>query len=162
MSNSKLGRPSDYSQELADLICERIATHGVGLKKLCEMYGDIPEKITIRRWCIKDPQFRSQYARAKSLQIEALVDEIIEIADDATQDVIINEQGNKICNAEFIARSRLRIDTRKWLASKLAPKIYGLNPMENESANPLPVLSLKGVTDPNEAAKIYAQIMRRG
>ena len=65
MSNSKLGRPSDYSQELADLICERIATHGVGLKKLCEMYEDIPEKITIRRWCIKDPQFRSQYARPK-------------------------------------------------------------------------------------------------
>lgn len=162
MTNTKIGRPTDYTPELAELICERIATHGVGLKKLCEMYDDMPEKITIRRWCIKDPQFRSQYARAKSLQIEALVDEIIEIADDATHDVIINDKGNQVCNAEFIARSRLRIDTRKWLASKLAPKVYGLHPIENEEEKLLPVPSLEGVTDPNEAARIYMQIMRGG
>jgi hypothetical protein len=162
MTNIKIGRPTDYTPELADLICERIATHGIGLKKLCEMYDDMPEKITIRRWCLKNPQFRSQYARAKSFQIEALVDEIIEIADDTTQDAIINELGNRVYNAEFIARSRLRIDTRKWLASKLVPKIYGLHPIENEAVDLIPVPSLKGVTDPNEAARIYAQFMRRG
>ena len=156
---SKRGRPTEYTQELADLICERIAIHGVGLKKLCEMYDDMPEKAAIRRWCIKHPEFGSQYARAKVQQIDTLVDEIIEIADDSSQDVMINEHGNRVCNSEFIARSRLRIDTRKWLASKLVPKVYGLNPIEQE-AN-YPPLTLKGVTDPNEAAKIYQQMMRR-
>ncbi|MFA6304006.1 MAG: hypothetical protein WC627_12865 [Legionella sp.] len=158
--NSKLGRPSDYTQELADLICERVATHGIGLKKLCEMYGDMPEKITIRRWCLKYPQFRSQYAQAKSLQIETLIDEIMDIADDSTGDTVINEQGKTVCNNEFIARSKIRIDTRKWLASKLAPKIYGVDPIG--IAPPPPEYSLAGVTDPNEAARIYQQIMRRG
>jgi hypothetical protein len=156
---SKRGRPTEYNQTLADLICERVAIHGVGLKKLCDMYDDMPEKAAIRRWCIKHPEFGSQYARAKVQQIDTLVDEIIEIADDSSQDVIINEQGNRICNSEFIARSRLRIDTRKWLASKLTPKVYGLNPVEQEAI--YPPLTLKGVTDPNEAAKIYQQIMRR-
>lgn len=160
MSTRKLGRPSDYTQELADLICERIATHGVGLKKLCEMYDDMPEKITIRRWCLKYPQFRSQYAQAKSLQIETLIDEIIDIADDATYDTIVNEQGKQVCNSELIARSKIRIDTRKWLASKLAPKLYGLDPIGIE--HPVPEYSLEGVTDPNEAAKIYQQIMSAG
>lgn len=162
MTHTKIGRPTDYTPELAELICERIATHSIGLKKLCEMYDDMPEKITIRRWCIKDPQFRSQYAQAKALQIETLIDEIIEIADDSSQDTLVTEQGNRKCNAEFIARSRLRIDTRKWLASKLVPKIYGLNPTENELETALPVPSLEGVTDPNEAARIYMQIMRGG
>lgn len=155
-----MGRPSDYTQELADLICECIATHGIGLKKLCEMYDDMPEKITIRRWCLKYPQFRSQYAQAKSLQIETLIDEIIDIADDSAGDSIINDQRKEVCNSEFIARSRVRIDTRKWLASKLAPKLYGLAPVGIEP--PIPEYSLKEVTDPNEAARIYQQIMRAG
>lgn len=75
---------------------------------------------------------------------------------------MVTEQGNRRCDAEFIARSRLRIDTRKWLASKLAPKIYGLHPTENESEKSLSVPSLDGITDPNEVARIYAQIMRGG
>lgn len=132
MTHTKIGRPTDYTPELAELICERIATHNIGLKKLGEMYDDLPKKITIRRWCIKDLQFRSQYAQAKALQIEILIDEIIEIADDSSQDTLVTEQGKRKYNAEFIARSGFRIDTRKWLASKLAPKIYGLNPIENE------------------------------
>ncbi|WP_367379929.1 hypothetical protein [Legionella quinlivanii] len=65
-----------------------------------------------------------------------------------------------MCNSEFIARSRLRINTRKWLASKLAPKIYGQTPVTLEISPRSVKASLKEVTDPNEAARIYAQIMR--
>lgn len=159
MNKNAVGRPSDYTQELADLVCERIATHSVGLQKLCDLYDDMPEKSTIRRWCLKYPQFRTQYAQAKAFQVETLIEEIIDIADDVSQDMDINEKGKEICNTEFIARSRLRIDTRKWLASKLAPKIYGQNPVTVELTPPS-VVSLKEVTDPNEAARIYAQIMQ--
>ncbi len=67
-----------------------------------------------------------------SCQIETLVDEIIDIADDSSNDRIIDD-GRERCNGEYIARSRLRVDTRKWLASKLAPKIYGLQQQQDEN-----------------------------
>ena len=134
-TKKKVGRPTDYNNKLADLICERVATHEVGLKRLCAMYDDMPDKITINRWRNKYPEFAAQYAQAKISQIETLVDEIIDIADDSTQDEIINDQGMRVCNSEFIARSRLRIDTRKWLASKLVPKIYGLQTNEEKSTD---------------------------
>lgn len=121
----KVGRPTEYSQELAKLICERVATHEVGLHRLCSMYDDMPAKITINQWRNKYPEFATQYAQAKISQIETLIDEIIDIADDSAQDEIINDQGVRVCNSEFIARSRLRIDTRKWLAAKLIPRLYG-------------------------------------
>jgi len=132
-TKKKVGRPTDYNQELANLICERVATHEVGLKRLCAMYDDMPDKITINRWRHKYPEFCTRYTQAKIQQVETLVDEIIDIADDSTQDEIINDQGMRVCNSEFIARSRLRIDTRKWLASKLVPKIYGLQTKEEKS-----------------------------
>jgi len=121
----KVGRPTEYSPELAKLICERVVTHEVGLQRLCSMYDDMPAKITINQWRNKYPEFATQYAQAKISQIETLVDEIIDIADDSTRDELINDQGVRVCNTEFIARSRLRIDTRKWLAAKLIPRLYG-------------------------------------
>src|SRR5689334_2739774 len=124
-AKKKVGRPTDYNKKLADLICERVATHEVGLQRLCAMYDDMPDKTTINKWRYKYPEFSTQYARAKISQIELLVDEIMEIADDSTKDEIINDQGVRSCNSEFIARSRLRIDTRKWLAAKLMPRLYG-------------------------------------
>jgi hypothetical protein len=54
-----------------------------------------------------------------------LVDEILAISDDTSQDTILNENGTALCNYEHINRSRLRIDTRKWLAAKLCPRFYG-------------------------------------
>lgn len=123
---NKGGRPSIYNDELANLICERIAIHSFGLEKLCAYYKDLPDKATINRWRHKHPEFADQYKQAKISQIETLVDEIIDIADDTSNDIIIDDNGNERCNSEYIARSRLRIDTRKWLAAKLAPKVYGV------------------------------------
>lgn len=79
----------------------------------------------IYRWRWKHEEFRQMYEEAKKHQVELLVDECIDIADNVYKDDIISEAGNQVCNAEYINRSRLRIDTRKWLASKLAPRIYG-------------------------------------
>ncbi|MRT15312.1 hypothetical protein GJV07_24145 [Enterobacteriaceae bacterium RIT711] len=66
-----------------------------------------------------------QYARAREVQAEILAEEIIEIADDSSGDVIVDEDGHEQTNHERVARSRLRVDARKWYASKLAPKRYG-------------------------------------
>lgn len=58
------------------------------------MYDDMPDKTTINKWRYKHPEFSTQYAQAKISQIETLVDEIIDIADDSTRDEIINDQEN--------------------------------------------------------------------
>lgn len=119
------GRPTIYTPELADLICLRVATHQIGTKRLCKLYDDMPDDTCIYEWRYKHPEFARKYAEAKMRQAELMAEEIIDIADDDTHDTRYDKDGNESCNAEFVARSRLRVDTRKWLASKLAPKIYG-------------------------------------
>ncbi len=125
-AKAKVGRPTDYNEEIAKLICERIATSTYGLYKLCSMHDDMPDKTTVNKWRYRHPEFNTLYAQAKMTQADLLAEECIEIADDDSGDTRIDpETGYEACNAEFIARSRLRIDTRKWLAAKLLPKQYG-------------------------------------
>jgi hypothetical protein len=71
------------------------------------------------------PEFREKYEIARMLQAEFWSHEILEIADDSTGDFIINEHGDRVVDHENINRARLRVDTRKWLLSKLLPKRYG-------------------------------------
>jgi len=89
----------------------------------------MPHKRTVKRWLAEKPSFQEQYARAKEEMAEHFAEEILEIADDGSNDWIEREleTGNviNVANHEHIARSRLRVDTRKWLMSKLLPKKYG-------------------------------------
>ena len=119
------GRPTIFNQELADLICERVSSHSFGLNKLCEMYDDLPTKQTINDWRCKNELFSSQYAQAKLRQADFLAEEIIDICDDTSGDITLDEDGFEVVNRDHIQRARLRVDTRKWLASKLIPKVYG-------------------------------------
>lgn len=89
-----------------------------------------------------------------------MVDELLEIADDDSRDCMVDAEGEFVFNSQAVQRARLRVDTRKWLACKLVPKVYGVQPLIVEDKSSLPTPNLKGVTDPNEAAKIYAQFMR--
>lgn len=120
-----LGRPLEYTKEMGDHICELVSSTGYGLLKLTKLYPELPDKTTINRWRYRNESFRTQYAQAKITQADILAEECLEIADDSSRDSIYDKDGNEICNTEFIARSRLRVDTRKWLASKLLPKQYG-------------------------------------
>jgi hypothetical protein len=102
------GRPSIYTQELADRICERLAS-GESLRAICGDDG-MPSWPTISKWLNEKPGFVTQYARAREDQAEAHADRIIEIADDETIDA---------------NHKRIMVDARKWVASKLKPKRYG-------------------------------------
>lgn len=102
------GRPSTYSEELADRICEAIAT-GEALYRMCEERSDLPAERTIYQWLEKHPEFAQKYARARERQADRNADEIVTIAD----------------TEEDPQRARVRMDARKWRASKLAPKRYG-------------------------------------
>ncbi len=125
----KVGRPTLYSKELADLVCERVSTCTFGLARMCQLHDDLPDKTTINLWRYKHPEFSIQYAQAKLKQADLMAEELLEIADDGSNDWMESfgedgEIGWKL-NSEHVQRSRLRIDTRKWLASKLLPKQYG-------------------------------------
>lgn len=122
---AKVGKPTDYNEEIADIICDIVSTTTKGLPKICAEYPELPEPATINRWRLRHEEFGSKYAQAKREQAELLAQEIIDIADDKTHDVLIDEDGNERLNTEFVARSRLRVDARKWVASKLLPKVYG-------------------------------------
>lgn len=130
---NKRGRPTDYNSEIAEEICDAIASESKGLRKLIAENPHWPKKATIMRWRKKNPDFRDQYALAKVFQIESLVDDMLDIADDSGNDYVMNDKGEAICDHNHIQRDRVRIDLRKWLASKLAPKIYGDKIFEDNS-----------------------------
>lgn len=121
------GRPSIYSDELADEICLRISTSNKGLHSICKG-DDMPAYSTVFHWLNdKSKNFLDKYEKAKEHQADFLADEILEIADDSSNDIITNDEGKKVQNAEYVQRSRLRVDARKWIASKLKPKKFGEN-----------------------------------
>lgn len=118
------GRPSKYTEELVDEFCRRIATSERSYAKICKEDDDMPSHNTINRWLNENESFREKYARAKQEQHDYMAEQILAIADDGTNDTIITEKG-EVENREWVNRSRLRVDARKWLLSKLAPKKYG-------------------------------------
>jgi hypothetical protein len=107
-----MARPTDYTPELAALICAEMA-EGKSLRSICEREA-MPDKSTVFRWLADRKEFRRQYAHAMAARADLFAEEIIEIADDASDD-----------SATVIARARLRVDTRKWLMARMAPKKYG-------------------------------------
>ena len=103
-------------------LCSEIIATTKGVKAICKELG--VDHATVRRWIADDEECRDMYARAKEMQAELMEDDLLEIADDSSGDAIVGPNGIML-NAEFVARSRLRVDTRKWLMSKLKPKKYG-------------------------------------
>jgi hypothetical protein len=110
-----------FDQDKANAICEAIAA-GASLRKAAKAQGIDPS--TVLKWEDANPDFAQQYARARADGYKLLADEIIEISDDSSRDIIETEHGPKT-DAEVVARSRLRVDSRKWMLSKMLPKIYG-------------------------------------
>ncbi|MDP3560229.1 MAG: hypothetical protein Q8R79_07785 [Legionellaceae bacterium] len=132
MTVLKQGRPTKYNLKLGQEICDAIASTSKGTKKLCAEHPHWPCQDTLFTWLRAYPEFSEQYAQAKVCQIELLVDEVLEISDDASQDQYVNELGVLVSNPPAINRARLKVDTRKWLACKLVPKVYG-NKIDIES-----------------------------
>ena len=119
------GRRSAFTNELGEAICSAIAD-GVSLRAVLARPG-MPSKSMVMRWLADERyiEFRDQYACAREDLADKLADEILQIADDGSKDTFLDANGNVKVNHDVIARARLQIDARKWLASKLAPKKYG-------------------------------------
>jgi hypothetical protein len=89
----------------------------------------MPSKTTVMRWLAAHAEFRDQYAGAREAQADYYAEEIVEISDDGTNDWMERKRGDgeteEVENKEVLNRSRLRVDTRKWLMARMAPKKYG-------------------------------------
>ena len=112
-----------YSDDILDLILDRVAA-GEALSRVCSS-PDMPTRKSFFEWVDKDPSIRVKYEFAIQLRADGLADDILQIADDGLNDTYQDEDGNTRTDQDVIARSRLRVDARKWLASKMAPKRYG-------------------------------------
>lgn len=102
------GRPSSFTQEIADEICARLSD-GQSMRSICREES-MPCMTTVFKWLRENEGFAQQYARAKDETADAMSEDILDIADDVTEDP---------------QSRRVRIDARKWIASKLKPKKYG-------------------------------------
>ena len=111
------------SQAASDYICDQIA-EGRSLRSILKD-ADMPASSTVFKALAADREFAERYARAREVQADALFDEILDIADESKNDTFVDADGNIGTNQEVVARSRIRIDARKWMAGKLRPKVYG-------------------------------------
>lgn len=116
-----------YSKEQINQMFSHILIEiekGRALRRILNEDSNMPSTQTFYIW-LQDIEKSKQYARATEIRADAIFDEIIEIADDSSRDEIELEDRIIVENREFINRSRLRVDARKWIASKLNPKKYG-------------------------------------
>ena len=116
-----------WNSELEDSICGAIAVDPRGLIHICEE-NEFPAPVSIYRHLLQSEEFRNKYARAREMQLQVLADELVPLADkdrichkrtikaDGSEEVVILDQ---------VERTKLQIETRKWLLGKLAPKKYG-------------------------------------
>jgi hypothetical protein len=108
MKKAKLtGRPSSYTEEVADAICDGMALGRSLMAVLRDL--DIPAS-TVFNWLHANPTFMEKYARAREAQADYIAEEILDISDDLRDDP----------NSR-----RIRVDARKWYAGKMRPKKYG-------------------------------------
>ncbi len=119
------GRPTRCTADTASTICTRLAG-GKSLRAICRDDA-MPSLSTVMGWLFdgEHEEFSEQYARARKVQAEVLADELTDIADEGSNDFTTDKDGKETVNHEHIQRSRLRVDTRKWVAAKLLPKRYG-------------------------------------
>lgn len=121
------GSQVPYDQGRAEEICNRLSS-GEALSEICDSPG-MPASKTVFRWMAGNDAFRQGFSRARADQMSAWAEEIILISDDSRNDYMEREshKGNlfKGLDPEHMQRTKLRIETRKWVMSKLAPGLFG-------------------------------------
>jgi hypothetical protein len=122
-----MGRPSVYSDKLANDICIRIAL-GESLRRIC-MEDKMPAQSSVYEWLLRHADFAEKYTRARELQAETQFDELTDIVDQPPElNHVVDKNGELVevkFDSSYVAWMKLRVDTRKWTAARMAPKKYG-------------------------------------
>lgn len=136
-----MGAPKfERTPEVEEAILERLAD-GELLKDICKTDG-MPSRMTVWKWTQEDKAFADLYARARESGLELMADEIIEISDDARNDWMeknADDDAGWLANGENTRRSALRVDSRKWLLSRLVAK-YG-DKIQNEHSGSVTIVA---------------------
>lgn len=149
-----------YSQEDKDRIFNEICTlieNGMAVRNALKQDG-MPDSKTFYDWMDKDNSKLQQYARACELRADMMAEDMLEIADDGTNDYMTITKGDTEYNVEdreVTSRSKLRVEARKWLLSKMNPKKYGdktdITTNGNEITNvPSQIIVVSSVPDMKE------------
>jgi hypothetical protein len=115
----------DEKTKAQEEICRRLI-EGESLRAICAG-EDMPCRMTVCRWLAAEEGFRTMYAMARKLQAETYQDEIVDISDTPQIGIkkTTREWGTEVAEGDMVEHRRLRVDARKWAASKLDPKKYG-------------------------------------
>lgn len=115
--------------QVIDYVCEELSNSSLGVKNiLASAPHDMPTRKTVMLWLVEDESLCDTYTRAKDSQADYMAEEILDIADDSSNDYMTRKRGDdeiEVLDSEHVQRSKLRIESRKWLMSKLKPKKYG-------------------------------------
>lgn len=134
-----------YTPNLAAELLKRLS-EGESLRGICED-AHMPDRGTVLRWIGENEELRNQYARAREAQADAIFDDMLRIADDGSNDWMMQNRGDDVAwveNGENARRSALRIDARKWILARMAPKKYGDKlTVAGDAAAPISVITWK-------------------
>lgn len=117
------GRPSLYTEELADRICDLLATDTACLDEICDKHADLPCSDTIYTWRHKHKSFSEKYLQAMHSRGNLYAEETLKIARE--KKTFFDSEGNEKIDPGYVAWQKMNVGLRQWHASKLAPKTYG-------------------------------------
>jgi hypothetical protein len=118
----KRGRPSVYTEELVEEICDRLAD-GEPLRHICRSDG-MPSWRTVYDWLGQNEDFAARIARARELGEVAISEQCMEIADDEQHDWVMTKKGT-VCNEVAVGRAKLQVWTRLQLLARWNPNKWG-------------------------------------
>jgi hypothetical protein len=155
-----MARPIEWTQDKKDKAIETIFTEmaqGKSLRQILDHDDTLPSRRLFYEWMAKDSVLSNHYESISQLRADMMFDEMLEIADDGTNDYMTKEIGDgievQVLNTEHIQRSRLRIDARKWILSKMVPKKFG-DKLETDVNMKVKVNQYQEMTDEQIKAEI--------
>ncbi|WP_262048472.1 hypothetical protein [Bradyrhizobium sp. Bra78] len=147
-----MGRPSTFTDEIFETICSRLE-NGEVLRQICDD-NEMPDRSTVLRWIAADDGKRRRYDAARQACVEFWSDEIIQIATDGSRDTIVDEKGRARCDHEWVNRSRLRIDTIKFLMTKINPLKWGEKLPEAAAARQMEIDAQNQIAEQNKIVRV--------
>lgn len=114
---------SERKEEIIKIVLQRIS-EGESLRAILPIGNDLISREYFNQWLHEDTTLVDRYTHAREERADKIFEDIIDIADNKENDVSISENG-VVLNSEFVQRSKLKIDARKWMLSKMLPKKYG-------------------------------------